>query len=142
MPPGRLDECLDGRQRVSERERRSRAGKVRTILTEKQLNVLKTCFRFTQKLFSRFFLFSKYDLQKNLLKIYLKTFLFLQQGKASRANPPLNDKCKVMALTWKIGNYNPLQRQPSSGRSDERAAGGDDRPQSAGCPGLVPEQTL
>ena len=30
---------------ASERERRSRAGKVRTVLTEKQLNILKTCFR-------------------------------------------------------------------------------------------------
>jgi len=29
---------------VGEKERRSRAGKVRTVLTEKQLNILKTCF--------------------------------------------------------------------------------------------------
>ena len=35
----------DGRKRATERERRSRAGKVRTVLTEKQLNILKTCYR-------------------------------------------------------------------------------------------------
>ena len=34
----------DDRKRASERERRSRAGKVRTVLTEKQLNILKTCY--------------------------------------------------------------------------------------------------
>ena len=34
----------EGRKRQTERERRSRAGKVRTVLTEKQLNILKTCF--------------------------------------------------------------------------------------------------
>ena len=36
----------DGRKRATERERRSRAGKVRTVLTEKQLNILKTCYRY------------------------------------------------------------------------------------------------
>lgn len=35
-----------------------------------------------------------------------------------------------------------LQRQPETGRSDEGAAGGDDRPEPQGDPGLVPEQTL
>ncbi|XP_023339751.1 insulin gene enhancer protein isl-1 isoform X3 [Eurytemora carolleeae] len=35
---------IKDRRHVSERERRSRAGKVRTVLTEKQLNILKTCF--------------------------------------------------------------------------------------------------
>ena len=39
------DDFDDDRKRVNERERRSRAGKVRTVLTEKQLNILKTCFR-------------------------------------------------------------------------------------------------
>jgi len=34
----------EDRKRASERERRSRAGKVRTVLTEKQLNILKTCY--------------------------------------------------------------------------------------------------
>jgi len=34
----------EGRRMVGEKERRSRAGKVRTVLTEKQLNILKTCF--------------------------------------------------------------------------------------------------
>merc|ERR1719336_3510234 len=34
----------EDRKRQTERERRSRAGKVRTVLTEKQLNILKTCF--------------------------------------------------------------------------------------------------
>lgn len=33
------------RRGPGEKERRSRAGKVRTVLTEKQLNILKTCFR-------------------------------------------------------------------------------------------------
>ena len=40
---GEFDE---DRKRASERERRSRAGKVRTVLTEKQLNILKTCYRY------------------------------------------------------------------------------------------------
>ena len=35
-----------------------------------------------------------------------------------------------------------LQRQPEAGRPDEGAAGGDDGPESAGDPGLVPEQAL
>lgn len=35
-----------------------------------------------------------------------------------------------------------LQRQPETGRPDEGAAGGDDRPQPQGHPGLVPEQAL
>ena len=35
-----------------------------------------------------------------------------------------------------------LQRQPAAGRPDEGAAGGDDRPEPAGDPRLVPEQAL
>ena len=35
-----------------------------------------------------------------------------------------------------------LQRQPEAGRADEGAAGGDDRPEPPGHPGLVPEQAL
>ena len=35
-----------------------------------------------------------------------------------------------------------LQRQPAARRADEGAAGGDDRPQPAGHPGVVPEQAL
>lgn len=35
-----------------------------------------------------------------------------------------------------------LQRQPTTGRSDEGAAGGDDRPQPQGDPRLVSEQAL
>lgn len=35
-----------------------------------------------------------------------------------------------------------LQRQPETRCADEGAAGGDDRPESPGDPGLVPEQAL
>ena len=35
-----------------------------------------------------------------------------------------------------------LQRQPEARRADEGAAGGDDRPEPQGDPGLVPEQAL
>lgn len=35
-----------------------------------------------------------------------------------------------------------LQRQPEAGRPNEGTAGGDDRPQSAGDSGLVPEQAV
>ena len=43
MVAGRMD---DQQQRSTyDQERRSRAGKVRTVLSEKQLNILKTCFR-------------------------------------------------------------------------------------------------
>lgn len=35
-----------------------------------------------------------------------------------------------------------LQRQPATGRSDEGAAGGDDRPEPKGDPRLVSEQAL
>ena len=34
------------------------------------------------------------------------------------------------------------QREPAAGRSDEGAADGDDRTESEGDPGLVPEQAV
>ena len=39
-------------------------------------------------------------------------------------------------------DLSPVQREPPSRRADERAADGDDRTESEGDPGLVPEQAV
>ena len=55
-------------------------------------------------------------------------------------NPNFQQSLNVLLLPF--FHVSCFQRQPPSRRVDERAADGDDRAESAGDPGLVPEQTV